>query len=186
MPLMFGMSAVVLEPFTPAGWMAAVERWRVSFTIPVSSQLSALLPHFLAEPARLASLRVLVSSSAQIAEDLKRRLAALLACQFHEIYGASEVGVISNLSPDHPAGKMASVGLPLAGIDLRILGDDGAVLPVGRSARSLAAPPPPFSAITTVPTPPLPPGATAISAPATWAGSMPTGFCTFLVARRTW
>ncbi|AVM76393.1 class I adenylate-forming enzyme family protein [Magnetospirillum gryphiswaldense] len=131
MPLMFGMSAVVLEPFTPAGWMAAVERWRVSFTIPVSSQLSALLPHFLAEPARLASLRVLVSSSAQIAEDLKRRLAALLACQFHEIYGASEVGVISNLSPDHPAGKMASVGLPLAGIDLRILGDDGAVLPVG-------------------------------------------------------
>ncbi|MCB1465280.1 MAG: acyl--CoA ligase [Nitratireductor sp.] len=145
LPMMLGATSIVMEHFTPARWLDIVREHQVTFTIPVSSQLNAILPLYLEARPDIRCLRVLVSSSAQISLELKQRLSAELDCEFHEIYGTSELGVVSNLAPEHAADKMASVGAPLAGIDVRIYGNEGEVLPAGEIGEIAARSPTVFS-----------------------------------------
>lgn len=145
LPIMTGATSVVLEKFDPAGWIGAVQNEKVTFTIPVSSQLNAVLPEMLAGTADLSSLNTIVASSAPISLELKQELSARLSCDFHEIYGASELGVVSNLAPEDAAQKLATVGKPLDGIDVRILDDKGEPLPVGQIGEIAAKSPTAFA-----------------------------------------
>jgi long-chain acyl-CoA synthetase len=67
-----------------------------------------------------------VSSSAPLDADVKERLVAALKSDFHECYGASEIAIASNLASDTPPDKLASVGKPAYGVDIKILADNGA------------------------------------------------------------
>lgn len=124
LPLLLGATAVVMRRFAPAHWMSTVQRHRVTFTICVSSQLGALVP-LLRSSDEAASLRCVVSSSAALPDAVKRAMLEAVRFQFHECYGASEVAIVSNLHVDARLDKLSSVGLPIPGVDVRILGDDG-------------------------------------------------------------
>ena len=48
-----------------------------------------------------------------------------LKCEFHECYGASEVAIATNLSPEDATLKLGSVGRAIPGIDVTILTSEG-------------------------------------------------------------
>lgn len=130
MPLMLGATTVVLPKFNIQQWLQAIAEQRISFLFAVSSQLEALLAETAAYD--LSSLRCMVSSSAVLNTNSKQQLLKLLPGRFHECYGASEVGVVTdfciNLHPD----KNGSVGLPLPHVVVKIVDDNQAQVAQGQ------------------------------------------------------
>lgn len=125
LPLLHGATLVLLEHFSVDAWLKAVETHKVSFTIAVSSHLQALQAALIDAGPGLRSLRCLVSSSALLTAELKEKLFAKLGCEFHEMYGATEVATATNLSPEDARFRPGSVGRILPEVDLHILDDAG-------------------------------------------------------------
>ena len=123
LPLILGATSVLISNFNSEAWIQAVEKNHVTFTIPVSSHLHDLVEYIENDELRCSSLRAIVSSSAGISFDTKKRLMSLRKIEFHEMYGASEVATISNLTPTR-LDKIDSVGLPVDGVDVQIWDDE--------------------------------------------------------------
>ncbi|MFT6787690.1 MAG: long-chain acyl-CoA synthetase [Pseudoalteromonas rhizosphaerae] len=118
MPLMLGASVVILPKFSVNAWLDAINTHKISFLFAVSSQLKALIPEF--AKAQLTSLKCVVSSSATLESDDKKSLLLALNCRFHECYGASEMGVISDFDITEPNVPINSVGKPLPNLKIKI------------------------------------------------------------------
>lgn len=128
LPLLHGATLVLLEHFSVDAWVNAVEQHQVSFTIAVSSHLQALQGKLLEGNRALRSLRCLVSSSALLTSELKERLFAKLGCEFHEMYGATEVATATNLSPEDARFRPGSVGRALPGVEILMLDNEGQIV----------------------------------------------------------
>lgn len=129
MPLMLGASVVILPKFSVGAWLDAIEVHKISFLFAVSSQLKALLPEL--KKAQLTSLKCVVSSSATLESDDKKLLLSALNCRFHECYGASEMGVISDFDITQPNVPINSVGKPLPNLRIKICDSERHLLSTG-------------------------------------------------------
>lgn len=121
--LLLGCTMVHIQRFTPKNWIQQVNLHNVSFVIAVSSHLYALKEILLNHTEDLKSLKTIVTSSAPIDASFKQDIFEKIGCDFHEIYGATEIAVATNLSPAHAQSKYASIGLPCPDIRIRIIDD---------------------------------------------------------------
>lgn len=119
LPLMTGGTAVILLQFSTRAWLDAVARHRVSFTLAVSSHLEQLVNAV--DGHDLSSLKCLVSSSALLRDEFKARCLDVFQCDFHECYGASEVGIVTNLTAEQAKTHLSTVGKALPYVDLKIV-----------------------------------------------------------------
>jgi long-chain acyl-CoA synthetase len=122
--LLTGGKYILHPQFDPAAFVETVEREGVTHTMMVPSQLAAILdlPGF--DPARLASLEMLLSLGAPLPVAHKERLEALLPGRLHELYGLTE-GFITILDRADTVRKRGSVGVPPPFFALRIVGEQG-------------------------------------------------------------
>jgi len=132
LPLMIGGTSVILKKFTSQVWLETVEKYKVTFTILVSSNLELLLLKFKEQKFDLSSLKTVVSSSALLKDDIKSECIKEFKADFHEMYGASEIGTATNLYPKDAQNKMSSVGKPLDYVDLKIVDEQGNELDTGK------------------------------------------------------
>lgn len=123
-PLLLGAGLVHLERFTPSAWLALVQSQSVSFVISVSSHLYALKSSLLSNVAALQSLRTIVTSSAPIDSAFKAQVFNAIGCDFHEIYGATEIAVATNLALVYASEKYRTVGKPYEQVDIVVLSHD--------------------------------------------------------------
>ncbi|HZX27770.1 MAG TPA: AMP-binding protein [Telluria sp.] len=130
--LMTGAGFILHAAFDPAAFVETVERERVTHTMLVPSQIAAILdlPGF--DPARLASLEVLVSLGAPLPVAHKERLEEVLPNRLHELYGLTE-GFLTILDRADAVRKRGSVGVPPPFFDLRIVDEAGQELPPGET-----------------------------------------------------
>ena len=128
--MMLGATFIVHRAFDPVAFVETVARERVTHTMLVPSQIVAILeaPGF--DPARLASLRMLLSLGAPLHREHKDRLEALLPGILHELYGLTE-GLVTILDPADVRRKPGSVGVPPPFYELRIVDDAGNDVPAG-------------------------------------------------------
>jgi long-chain acyl-CoA synthetase len=137
LPLMIGGTSVILPGFTPQGWLDAVRIFRVTFTLAVSSHLEQLLKRMNSLDSTefdLSSLRCLVSSSSLLPPEIKLKCIEKFSCDFHECYGTSEVGIVTNLSPADVAlhrDLINTVGKPLPYVDIKIMDANKMEVPTG-------------------------------------------------------
>ncbi|MCG7549860.1 class I adenylate-forming enzyme family protein [Pseudoalteromonas sp. Of7M-16] len=124
MPLMLGATTVIMAKFALQGWLDAIETHRISFLFAVSAQLESFLA-YQGPVFNLSSLRCLVSSSAVLNAESKRALLSRLQCAFHECYGASEVGVVTDFCVSDSPEKNGSVGRPLPFVNVKICSEVG-------------------------------------------------------------
>ena len=134
----FWGTSVVVAP--PGRWDARVhlemtERHRVTSWGIVPTQLWRLISHPDLASFDLSSLVMIGGGGATFSPDLLRRTAELLpgvATALRVGYGMTESsGSITLLQPPVPEGRLASVGSPVAGAEVRIVGPDGHPLPDG-------------------------------------------------------
>lgn len=125
-----GASLVCVPRFSPAEFLATVEREAVSHAFLVPTMIRALLdcPDF--DRFDLSSLRIVVSAGSALPAAWKAEAVARLGGRLLELYGLTE-GIATTLHPDDMAARPGSVGTPVAGIDLRIVGEDGGELAAG-------------------------------------------------------
>lgn len=128
LPLILGATSILLPRFTPAIWLKCVEEQKPTFTIAVSAQLAQITELLkLPKAPKINSFRSIVSSSALLEPSVKRDLITLLNCEFHEMYGTSEVSTVTDICFQEAAEKQNSVGKPFDEAQIRILHDEDQV-----------------------------------------------------------
>jgi acyl-CoA synthetase (AMP-forming)/AMP-acid ligase II len=131
-PLRGGLSGWFLPRFEPNVWIAAVERERpvAAFLVPAMVELIVGAPNF--ESADLSSLAVVNVGSAPIAAATLRRFgAALPSAEVLCGYGMTEFGAATAMPMGDRGRHLGSVGLPLPGVEVRIVGPEGGTRATG-------------------------------------------------------
>ncbi len=131
LPWMYtGARLVVQRKFEPAGYLAAAVQERVTHAMLVPSQIGSLLGH--AEfGAALATFETLLSVGAPLPLQHKQRLSGLKPGICCELYGLTEGGSTTVLDRNDFLRKPGSVGVPLPLAEMKIVDDEGQVLPPG-------------------------------------------------------
>jgi len=130
--LLAGGTVVVMPAFNALNWLELVERHRVTHSAMVPVQFQRILEEDDFDDFQLDSIKSLMCCGSPLAPELKSVIMDKLAPQLVELYGLTE-GVITTLEPEKARERMASVGKPLMGTDLAIIGDDDQPCPPGES-----------------------------------------------------
>jgi long-chain acyl-CoA synthetase len=132
MPSMYlGATYIVHRAFEADAVIDEIERSRVTHIVMVPSQIVALLNSPAFSPKRLESLEMLQTVGAPLHLEYKQRVLEALPGRFYELYGLTE-GFGTVLDRNDAPHKLASVGVPPAFWEMRILDDEGRELPAGR------------------------------------------------------
>jgi acyl-CoA synthetase (AMP-forming)/AMP-acid ligase II len=126
-----GGTNVLLAKFTPEALLEAVERHRVTHAMLVPVQYERLLRSDRFATTDASSLRYLFSTSAPLSADTKRRILDETDAELVEIYGLTEGGPVTILEGRQHPDKLASVGRPAPGIEVRIVDEAGRDVPNG-------------------------------------------------------
>jgi len=130
-----GCPVVVLRKFDPEAWLRLVREHRVTNTFSAPTQLKRIVSLPPGELARadLSSMRSLVADAAPVPFALKQEVIEKLGDGFlYEVYGSTELGVVTVLRPDEQLRKPGSCGRTYGNIEVRIVADDGTDAPVGQ------------------------------------------------------
>ncbi len=134
LPVTIGASVIILRSVKPfSNVIKAVVFGRASFFIaipPVYNLLS--MKRFPRLILRLLPLRICVSGAAPLSRDTLARWEKNYPIPLLEGYGLTEAAPVVSCNPLDGARKPGSVGLPLPGVETRILSEDGAELPRGQ------------------------------------------------------
>jgi acyl-CoA synthetase (AMP-forming)/AMP-acid ligase II len=129
-----GGTLVVMRSFDPAEWVRLVGRHRVTsaFVTPTHLKRIVSLPDDVLAAADLSSLRTVIANAAPVPYPLKQEVVARLGDGFlYEVYGSTELGIVTVLAPEDQLRKPGSCGRAYGGIELKVVGDDGGELPPG-------------------------------------------------------
>src|SRR5829696_8981107 len=125
-----GCPIVVLRRFDPVAWLRLVKEHSVTNTFSAPTQLKRLvtLPPGELERADLSSMRCLIANAAPVPYALKQEVVAKLGDGFlYEVYGSTELGIVTVLKPTDQLRKPGSCGKVYGGIEIKIVKDDGAI-----------------------------------------------------------
>jgi long-chain acyl-CoA synthetase len=134
-----GACGVLLDRFDPALALDAIARHRVSVVTAVPQMYAAWLsvpgvPSGSAPPAspelaqRLRSVRVAVSGGAPLPAEVARRYREATGLLLHQGYGLTETAPVLTTGLGSPVPKIGSIGRPIPGVSVRLVGSDGTVV----------------------------------------------------------
>jgi fatty-acyl-CoA synthase len=129
--LLGGGTVILQDGFEPAATLAAVESERVTHLFLVEPQLFELMDHPDVTRRDLSSLRALTHIGASAPAVLRMRARERLGPVIAHTYGASEMGLVSALSPqEHDLAQLSRftcAGRVLAGVEVRFRAADGTI-----------------------------------------------------------
>jgi acyl-CoA synthetase (AMP-forming)/AMP-acid ligase II len=135
-----GGTLVFQREFTPQGFLADVERFRVTIAFLVPSMVRFAMRAKAFDTADLSSLREVMYGGAPMTEELLREALRRFPCGFRNVYGITEGGgPIALLAPEElrPDGdeqeqaRLLSAGRMMPGAHIVVLDDDGRPVPPG-------------------------------------------------------
>jgi acyl-CoA synthetase (AMP-forming)/AMP-acid ligase II len=130
-PLLAGGRVTVAGRFSPKTFFGLVERIRPTYFSAVPAIYAMLTSMPEAETADTSSLRLVVCGAAPMPAELIARVEGTLDVVLVEGYGLSEGSCASTLNPYDGVRKPGTVGLPLAGQEVRVVDPAGRSLPAG-------------------------------------------------------
>ena len=122
--LLLGATAVWMDVWNVADAARLIEGERVTFTMGATPFLRDLT--YAETPRDLGSLRVFISAGAPIPRQLVKDARDRLACVISAGWGMTENGLVTCNGLDDPEEKVFTTdGVPLPGMELRVVDDDG-------------------------------------------------------------
>ncbi|MGO9838936.1 MAG: class I adenylate-forming enzyme family protein [Polyangiaceae bacterium] len=119
-----GATTVMMTEFRSGAFLETVERERCTHMFMVPTQLTLALRDPTFDAHDLSSLRIVVSAAAPLRPDTKREILRRMTRGLMELYGMTE-GVGTVLQPEDMERKIASVGRPIPGTEIRIVDEAG-------------------------------------------------------------
>lgn len=127
--ILVGATLTLLPRFDPAMAFHVIERDHVTVFEGVPTMYVALL-HAEDRTADISSLRCCVSGGSALPEEILRRFAAEFGVNVLEGYGLSETSPVASFNLPGRA-KPGSVGVPIEGVEMRLVDGEGNVVPDG-------------------------------------------------------
>lgn len=122
-----GATVVLLDSFTPEGFLEAVERYRVTQTAVVPTLLHRLLQ--LGEERiwqyDTRSLRAIITAGAPLSASIATRTMDVFGDVLYNFYGATETGLNTVASPADLRASPGTIGRLIENNEIHLLGDDG-------------------------------------------------------------
>ncbi|NVJ99166.1 MAG: acyl--CoA ligase [Alphaproteobacteria bacterium] len=131
--LLAGGTMYIHEKFDAEAALQSIEDHKITNFAMVPIQYQRLMEVEGHERFDLSSIEAVMSCGSPLHADLKTALFDRLGPKaVIELFGLTE-GLITTLDPEEAEGRMASVGKPLIGTDIKIIGDDEKEVPMGQS-----------------------------------------------------
>jgi long-chain acyl-CoA synthetase len=129
-----GATLTLLPRFEPRKALEVIERDAVTVFEGVPTMYSALLS-VADDAARAATrtLRVCVSGGAALPVQVLDDFETAFGCPVLEGYGLSESSPVAAFNHPHRPRKVGSIGTPVEGVEMRVVDQDGGVLPQGET-----------------------------------------------------
>jgi long-chain acyl-CoA synthetase len=129
-PMMIGCEVVMWEKFSASKFWQTVEELHPVTISAVPTILAAVLGAPGA-PGRENPLRYVICGAAPLSVELLQTFQDRFGIRILEGYGMTETGCIASLNPFYGDRKVGSIGLPLRGQEMRIVGEDGELAGTG-------------------------------------------------------
>jgi fatty-acyl-CoA synthase len=135
--LLLGNTLVLSRTFDPEETLAQIAQHRaqVLAAVPVMLLRIMELPVGVRERYDTSSLRLVPVSGSALSGDLAVRFMDAFGDVLYNLYGSTEVGVVSIASPADMRAAPATAGVPPHGTELRLLDDDDHDVPRGETGR---------------------------------------------------
>jgi long-chain acyl-CoA synthetase len=121
----------LLPRFDPAKALEVIRRDRVSVFEGVPTMYNAMLHDEHAGDADTSTLRVCASGGAAMPGEVLRAFEERFGCEILEGYGLSETSPIASFNHPDRERKVGSIGTPIAGVEMKVVDDDGHDVPAG-------------------------------------------------------
>lgn len=135
--LMVGGTVVMFDRFEADRYLRSIEKYKVTRVSVIPTVLKLILQQMKIKEYCLDSVRVINYSACPIPPSvLKEAIAMLPHCEFIQSYGMTEMGSIVTVlgTEDHKRPEcIQSVGRCIPGCELKIIGEDGRILPDGET-----------------------------------------------------
>jgi long-chain acyl-CoA synthetase len=120
-----GATAVLVERFDPEETLSVVQRHRVTALFGAPPMFSAWLSLHEVPPGALSGVRVAVSGAAPLPPDVFEAFRHRFGVTIWEGYGLTECGPAVTSNAMGESAKPGSIGLPLPGVEVRLVDEDG-------------------------------------------------------------
>ena len=138
MPIMLEASAVLLDVWDPGRAVDAIRESGATFTMASTPFLTDLSRAVTQSGKSMPSLRIFLCAGAPIPGPLVEQARASLGAKIVSAWGMTENGAVTTTLPDDDDERSVNTdGCPLPGMELKVVGDDNAALPAGRTGRLL-------------------------------------------------
>jgi len=135
--LLAGGTLIIQESFDTRRTLEVIEAEKITNFSMVPIQYQRLLEDPKQQEFDLSSIKAVMSCGSPLHADLKQALFNRFGPVIIELFGLTE-GVITTLDPEEAEGRMASVGKPLIGTDIKIVGDDNTEVSIGSAGEIVA------------------------------------------------
>jgi long-chain acyl-CoA synthetase len=126
-----GATLSLLARFEPLKALQVMERDRVTLFLGVPTMYFAMLGVPADERPDTSSLRVCVSGGASLPVEVMRAFEEQFGCPILEGYGLSETSPVACFNRLDRERKPGSIGIPITDVEMRVVDEQGAQLPVG-------------------------------------------------------
>jgi long-chain acyl-CoA synthetase len=126
-----GASIVLQESFIPGEVLKSLQHDQVSAFFGVPTMFVYILNHPLIYQYDLSSVRLWTCGGAPFSREVMERWNNELGAKIYEGYGLSEAGPVVSLMPTKGAYKVGSVGIPMEGVEVKVVDEEGKELARG-------------------------------------------------------
>ena len=125
-----GGSIDILDAFEPALVLEKLKHGGITgvFMVPTHFQMIFALPEETLARFRAPPIKTILANAAPLPQSLKEKIIPYFgATVLHELYGATETGLVCNLRPQYQLLKERCVGTPFPHVEAEVRRDDGTV-----------------------------------------------------------
>ena len=126
-----GSTLTLIPRFDGTKALSVIARDKVTIFDGVPTMFSAMLHSPAAGTQDVSSLRLCVSGGSAMPVEVMRSFEEKFGCMILEGYGLSETSPVASFNHPHAERKPGSIGTPIAGVEMRLVNDDGDAVPVG-------------------------------------------------------
>jgi long-chain acyl-CoA synthetase len=126
-----GGTLTLLPRFDAGKALAIIARDQVTVFEGVPTMYAAMLHHPDGATADVTSLRICISGGAAMPVEILHSFEKTFGCMILEGYGLSETSPVASFNHPNAERKPGSIGTPVAGVEMRLVGPDGTDVPAG-------------------------------------------------------
>lgn len=134
--LFVGSSVLLIERFDPVSALESIQKHGVTIVSGPPTMWAAWIGVPGVDPTAMASVRMAVSGAAKLPVEVAQAVEARFGLQLDEGYGLTEASPVVT-SPRGTQAPQGSIGIPVPGMELRIVDPDGADVLVGDAGEIL-------------------------------------------------